>query len=127
MTWGATMYTKLVKYGVSLILLGLGTSSAGAAVGAPVPNHALAGLSPATPAAMCGYSCRSGGRYIPGPPSVCAEEGLNFCGSSRRGPVVEREEYRGYGAYRDDRFGRGCRTVTIERDDGSVRRIRRCD
>jgi hypothetical protein len=23
--------------------------------------------------------------------------------------------------------GSGCRTVTIERDDGSVRRIRRCD
>ncbi|MGZ5841468.1 MAG: hypothetical protein ACXWJ8_05970 [Xanthobacteraceae bacterium] len=23
--------------------------------------------------------------------------------------------------------GRGCRTVTIERDDGSMRRIRRCD
>jgi hypothetical protein len=23
--------------------------------------------------------------------------------------------------------GQGCRTVTIERDDGSVRRIRRCD
>jgi hypothetical protein len=22
---------------------------------------------------------------------------------------------------------RGCRTVTVERDDGSVRRIRRCD
>jgi hypothetical protein len=36
--------------------------------------------------------------------------------------------------YRDDRRyqerevrGRGCRTVTIERDDGTMRRIRRCD
>jgi len=29
-------------------------------------------------------------------------------------------------AYERGRFG-GCRTVTIERDDGSVRRIRRCD
>jgi hypothetical protein len=34
-------------------------------------------------------------------------------------------DYRGY-AYERERFG-GCRTVTIERDDGSVRRVRRCD
>jgi hypothetical protein len=49
------------------------------------------------------------GRCIPGPPSVCAEEGLNYC------------------AYRDEGFGRGCRAITIEREDGSIRRIRRCD
>jgi hypothetical protein len=29
-------------------------------------------------------------------------------------------------AYERGRFG-GCRTVTIERDGGSVRRVRRCD
>jgi hypothetical protein len=29
-------------------------------------------------------------------------------------------------AYDRERFG-GCRTITIERDDGSVRRVRRCD
>jgi len=125
--WGATMHRKLVKYGLSLILLGFGASSAGAAVGTPLPSQAMAGLSAATPAAMCGYSCRSGGRYIPGPPSVCAEEGLRFCGPSRRGPMVERDDYRGFGAFRGDGFGRGCRTVTIERDDGSVRTVRRCD
>ena len=28
---------------------------------------------------------------------------------------------------REVRSGQNCRTVTIERDDGSVRRIRRCD
>lgn len=28
---------------------------------------------------------------------------------------------------REVRSGRGCRTITIQRDDGSVRRIRRCD
>jgi hypothetical protein len=28
---------------------------------------------------------------------------------------------------REVRYGRACRTVTIERDDGSVKRIRRCD
>lgn len=60
------------------------------AVGA-VPVNALPLLTPTeagtlvTPAAMCGYTCRSGGRYIPGPPSVCAEEGLQYCGSSRGG------------------------------------------
>ena len=34
--------------------------------------------------------------------------------------------YRGYRNYAYER-GRGCRTVTIERDDGSVRRIKRWD
>jgi hypothetical protein len=43
------------------------------------------------PAAMCGYTCRSGGRYIPGPPGVCAEQGLQYCGSSRGG--YERRDY----------------------------------
>jgi len=35
-------------------------------------------------------------------------------------------EYRGYGE-REVSYGRQCRTVTVERDDGSVKRIRRCD
>ena len=41
----------------------------------------------------------------------------------------DRPAYRAYGYDRGyDRVYRGgCRTVTIERDDGSVRRIRRCD
>jgi hypothetical protein len=34
----------------------------------------------------------------------------------------ERREFR----EREVGYGRGCRTVTIERDDGSVKRIRRC-
>jgi hypothetical protein len=34
-------------------------------------------------------------------------------------------DHRGY-AYERGRYG-GCRTVTIERDNGSVRRVRRCD
>lgn len=34
-----------------------------------------------------------------------------------------RYRHHGYGYDR----GYGCRTVTIERDDGSVRRVRRCD
>jgi hypothetical protein len=35
----------------------------------------------------------------------------------------EREYYERRRGYRD----RGCRTITIRRDDGSVRRVRRCD
>jgi hypothetical protein len=40
-------------------------------------------------------------------------------------------EHPGYRSYGYDRgyhrgYDRGCRTVTIERDDGSVRRVRRC-
>ena len=50
-------------------------------------------------------------------------------GGVRVGP--ERRSYRDYDqpayrAYGYDRGYRGCRTVTIERDDGSVRRVRRC-
>ena len=28
---------------------------------------------------------------------------------------------------REVRYGQGCRTITIQRDDGSMRRVRRCD
>jgi hypothetical protein len=38
----------------------------------------------------------------------------------------DRRGYRAYGYDRDYRRG-GCRTVTVERDDGSIKRIRRCD
>ena len=42
-------------------------------------------------------------------------------------PAYRERHYRDHSyAYERGRFG-GCRTVTIERDDGSVRRIRRCD
>ena len=37
----------------------------------------------------------------------------------------DRPAYRAYGY--DRGYRGGCRTVTIERDDGSVRRVRRCD
>ena len=49
---------------------------------APAVPGGIAGASPSEPVAMCGYSCNNGGRYIPGPPSVCREEGLRYCGSS---------------------------------------------
>jgi hypothetical protein len=111
----------------------LGAGSAEAFVGAPIPVSTAA-LS-ATPVAMCGYTCRSGGRYIPGPPYVCEQNGLNYCGPSRRGPgpgvgVVVPGGGVGIGVGPGGVYvgpTGNCRTITIERDDGSVRRIRRCD
>jgi len=120
----------------SALMLGLHAGGAEAFVGAPIPIDA-ASLVAATPVAMCGNSCRNGGRYIPGPPSVCEDHDLNYCGPSRRGPEPGAGVYvpgtgigigvgpGGPGVYVAP--GGNCRTVTIERDDGSVRRIRRCD
>jgi hypothetical protein len=121
--------------GAGVLVLGFNVSGAMASVIKPMPPGALGARSTATPAAMCGYTCRSGGRYIPGPPQVCYDRGLEYCGPSRdRGPsvVVPLPGGGGVGVYGRDRprseeFGSRCRTVTIERDDGSIRRIRRCD
>ena len=92
------------------------------------------GISSAADAAMCGRSCMGGGRYIPGPPDVCAENGLRYCGPSRRGggavvvPPSVTIGPGGVGINPPRAYGGGnCRTITVERDDGSVRRIRRCD
>jgi hypothetical protein len=90
-----------------------------------------------TPAAMCGRTCQSGGRYIQGPPSVCQQYGLNYCGPSGGGPgpgvgVVVPGAGAGIGV---GPGGAGvvvgpqpnCRTITIRDDYGNVRRMRRCD
>ena len=134
---GNTM-SKLAGLGIaSTMVLGLafGASSAQAFVAKPLGLGASVDL--ATPAAMCGRTCRSGGRYIPGPPSVCADEGLNYCGPSRGGGgggvgVVVPGTGIGVGVGPGGAGvvvapGSNCRTVTIQRDDGTVRRIRRCD
>jgi hypothetical protein len=127
------MFVRIAVVGSSMLVFGLG--GAQAFVAAPQPAAVAATMF--KPVAMCGYTCRSGGRYIPGPPEVCTRRGMEYCGSSRGGgarvvvPGVGvtvgggREEY-GWRRRRDEGRG-GCRTVTIERDDGSVRRIRRCD
>lgn len=52
---------------------------------------------------MCGNTCRNGGRYYPGPPDVCADEGLQYCGSSRDAEPRPR-----YPDRRDD-YGQGPR------------------
>jgi hypothetical protein len=119
----------------SAILLAAGFGATRAEAFMPKPLGLDAATAIVTPAAMCGRSCRNGGRYIPGPPSVCAEEGLNYCGSSRGGGgvgvVVPGTGIGvgvgpgGGGVYVAP--GGNCRTITVERDDGSVRRIRRCD
>jgi hypothetical protein len=43
-------------------------------------------------------------------------------------PRYREDRYRERRGYREREvsYGRRCRTVTIERDDGSVKRIRRC-
>jgi hypothetical protein len=63
-------------------------------------------------------------------PMPTQAQGVHFEGRGF-GVDVGRPYHRYHRGYRDDYAldrGRGhCRTVTIERDDGSVRRIRRCD
>ncbi|MGA7596335.1 MAG: hypothetical protein WCB23_00610 [Pseudolabrys sp.] len=46
-------------------------------------------------------------------------------GGVRVGPHHDYDRYRHSDGYRS--YARDCRTITIRRDDGSVRRIRRCD
>jgi hypothetical protein len=128
-------HTSRLTYAI-LLTLGLGATGAQAFVTSPIPAGTTS-LSAVIPVAMCGRSCRDGGRYIQGPPSVCEQYDLNYCGSSRRGPepgvgiVVPGTGIgigvgpSGGGVYVAP--GGNCRTVTVERDDGSLRRIRRCD
>jgi len=119
-----------------LLVAGFGATSANAFI--PKPAGLDAATAIATPTAMCGRSCRNGGRYIPGPPSVCADEGLNYCGSSRdrgggggAGVIIPGTGVGvgvgpgGAGVYVAPR--RNCRTITVQRSDGSVTRTERCD
>jgi len=118
------------------LTLCFGAGSADAFVAGPALTG-IAADSLATPVAMCGYTCRNGGRYIPGPPEVCYQRGLEYCGSSRGGPgpgvgvVIPGVGGVGVGpggvGVRVGPPARDCRTITVQRDDGSVRRIRRCD
>ena len=125
----------------SAIVLAAGFAAAPAEAFMPKVTGLDAATEIVTPAAMCGRSCRNGGRYIPGPPSVCADEGLNYCGSSRGGGgggggggvgvvipgtgVGVGVGPGGAGVYVAPQ--RNCRTITVERSDGSVRRTQRCD
>ena len=122
----------------SAILLAAGFGATRAEAFMPKPAGLDAATAIAIPAAMCGRSCRNGGRYIPGPPSVCADEGLNYCGSSRdrgggggAGVIIPGTGVGvgvgpgGAGVYVAPRPN--CRTITVRRSDGSVTRTERCD
>lgn len=39
----------------------------------------------------------------------------------------DRPRHRGTTGYSERSYDRGCRTITVRHDDGSVRKIRRCD
>lgn len=111
---------------VCAIAGGFGFTGAQAFVGAPIPTGEI-GLT-ATPVAMCGYTCRNGGRYIPGPPRVCAERGLEYCGSSRdaepqRGPSIQLDFGRSRDRDEDRRRGgdRGSRRSSDDRGRGGSR------
>ena len=77
--------------------------------------------------AVAGFAIATPISIAPASAQVAVETPL---GGVRVGPEpryyhdYDRPAYRAYGY---DRGYRGCRTVTIERDDGSVRRVRRCD
>jgi hypothetical protein len=74
--------------------------------------------------AVAGFAIATPISTAPASAQVAVETPL---GGVRVGP--EPRYYRDYDrpAYRAYGYDRGCRTVTIERDDGSVRRVRRCD
>jgi hypothetical protein len=85
-------------------------------------THLLAGV-----LAVAGFAVAMPISIAPASAQVAVDTPL---GGVRVGPEpryyrdYDRPAYRAYGY---DRGYRGCRTVTIERDDGSVRRVRRCD
>ena len=76
--------------------------------------------------AIAGFAIATPVSIAPASAQVAVETPL---GGVRVGPRPRYSDraYRAYGYDRGYRGYRGCRTVTIERDDGSVRRIRRCD
>lgn len=64
-------------------------------------------------------------------PSIAQGIGIGVPGVGIQVGERNRPRYREYDRRRfrerEVRYGQGCRTITIQRDDGSMRRIRRCD
>lgn len=127
-----TVFARIGFASATLLTLCFGAGSANAFIASP----SLATGALATPVAMCGYTCRNGGRYIPGPPGVCAARGLEWCGprgggGGGVGVVVPGVGGVGVGpggvGVRVGPARRECRTITTRRPDGSVVTVRRCD
>jgi len=121
--------TRFAGFGfvaATLLTLCFGAGSANAFVASPALTGSVDAL--ATPVAMCGVTCRNGGRYIPGPPGVCAANGLEWCGPRRGpGPGVVVVPGTGIGVQVGPRPRRECRTITTRRPDGAIVTVRRCD
>lgn len=68
--------------------------------------------------------------YAPAP-SIAQGIGIGVPGVGIQIGEPNRPHYRDYDRRRfrerEVRYGQGCRTITIQRDDGSMRRICRCD
>ena len=89
---------------------------------------------------MCGRTCRNGGRYIPGPPEVCARHAALSIAARRAAvaapPAVVPIPGTGVGVgvglggvgvgVRPSQ-GRNCRTVTTRRPDGSMTKVTQCN
>lgn len=98
------------------------TSSQGVRAVAPLVES-VSGAPWITPVAMCGNTCRGGGRYIPGPPNVCEEEGLQYCGSSRDAePRPRYRERRGSDYDEEPRRGPPIRERQFGFDEGEYLR-----
>jgi hypothetical protein len=128
--------TRFALVSAALLTIGFCASSADAFTANPAFGTSVE--SAVVPAAMCGRSCRNGGRYIQGPPQVCEQYDLNYCGPSGGGGPAP-----GYGPGPAPGVGIGipgtgigvyvqppqsnCRTFPVQRPDGSWRQVTRCD
>ena len=82
----------------------------------------VAGIAIAAPASAQGL-------YL-GAPGVEVGVGVSRSDREHDGPRYRNHDYdrgRSTTGYSERTYDRGCRTITIRSDDGSVRRIRRCD
>src|SRR5688500_2210508 len=98
------MRQNVLSLALSVPALVLSLEAASAFGARPAPAATFGLESGVTPVAMCGYTCRRGGRYIPGPPEVCYARGLEYCGSSRGGGFGAY----GGGGYEGEYGGGGC-------------------
>ena len=82
---------------------------------------------------LAGALVAAGLGFLATPVTPAAAQGIGVDVPGVHVGVGERDRYRDRDRYRERRYymrddrGRGCRTVTIERDDGSMKRIRKCD